>query len=190
MLSKVAAVIKKVSGGATQNNKCTSGSLTAKSMDALFQALGVNLVDHRFYDIGAGSGFAALYACEAGFEGAAGCELPENEHLKCISDAAAGRLGLVDKVEIIYKPFSKVPENATVVFTFNAVFNELTQVLIATEVVRSNAKYLIYCKNPTYNNEARILEALEYKFETIKVVNASMQGSGARHTFFVLKRKD
>lgn len=193
MLSKlreVVTAIKKASGGATQNIRCTSGSLTVKSMKDLIEALCINPEYHVLFDVGAGEGFVVLCACMVGFKSAAGCEYKENEYLRSFFKAAADRLGCAEKANVTFEAFSEVPLDATVVFTFNAVFNPDTQHLIVQKVVESNAKYFICCRNKTLSNESKILEALDDQFETVKIVKAKMQGSGARHTFFVLKRKD
>lgn len=186
-------LIKKVCGGADMNISGINGSLTPASASSVMETIPV---EERtcFYDVGAAQGIMILCAVICwGFEVACGCELETNEAVhKPIFDAAKRTLekksGTTHSASIKFNRFESVPDEANVVFVFNAGFNTDDHYLVAREVVKSNAKYFICSRSTTFRSPDDVQDALEYKFALIATKKGVQIGSGQVHAMYVLAR--
>jgi len=192
----VQKAIQKVSGGATCNFRCTSGSVTEPGMEKIFDCIkqdsATGLESEVLYDIGAHVGFVLFCALMAGFKAATGCEYKENKHLEDVFEGTKAALKSdcpkVEEATVDWTEFTDVPPDTTVVFTFNAVFPKKTQDLVLEKVRDSNAKYFVCFNNKTYLNEAPMLAALGDAFSLLNKLAIRTTGSAAQHIAFIFKR--
>lgn len=177
---------------AATNLKHMSGSFTPKTLQ---KALGKVRGEHLF-DIGAHAGLVVLLALTSfGFKAASGCEYKENNFLNYYFQLCKKKLeekcGRTLNAMIKFKAFAKVriPPEADVVFTFNAVFDPEDQHLIMQEVKNAeHVKYFICTKSRVFERSSQVVAAMDNTFELVATVDGRMSGSGQQHQIFVLRR--
>lgn len=175
---------------AATNVEDMSGSFTAGTLE---KVLGL-VCGRHLYDIGAHVGLVVLLAIASfGFEAASGCELLGNYFLNDYFELCKKKLeekcGRTLNAQIKFEAFAKVPPEADVVFTFNAVFEQAVQHLIMQEVKNAeHVKYFICTRSRAFENFTQVVAALDNTFELVEIVKGSMTGSGQQHQIFVLRR--
>ena len=87
---RVIRTFKRVSGGAHGNTRGFHGSLTALSLQKVFDA--VDVYGKKFMDLGFGSGVVLAAALTSGASKAHGFELPDNQANQYIFHAAMRRI--------------------------------------------------------------------------------------------------